>query len=104
MKNNKPPDNTGKKYLTEFTPKQQKFIDLYCSRYGELSASDCARLAGYESSSAHSRATELLDWRKHPTVVREIDLRMADSRKLWSIDRDKSLAELFKIKQRADEK
>lgn len=105
MKKNKtPPDNTGKKYLTKHTPKQEKFIDLYCSRYGELSASDCARLAGYESASAHTRATELLDWRKHPSVVREIDLRLADSRKLWSIDRDKSLAELFKIKQKADAK
>ena len=105
MKKNKtPPDNTGKKYLTKHTPKQEKFIDLYCSRYGELSASDCARLAGYESDSAHTRATELLDWRKHPSVVREIDLRLADSRKLWSIDRDKSLAELFKIKQKADTK
>ena len=29
---------------------------------------------------------------------------MADSRKLWSIDRDKSLAALFKIKQKADKK
>ena len=105
MKKNKtPPDNTGKKYLTKHTPKQEKFIDLYCSRYGELSASDCARLAGYEADSSHSRASELLDWRKHPSVVREIDLRLADSRKLWSIDRDKSLAEFYKIKQKADAK
>jgi hypothetical protein len=44
MTKNKPPDNTGKKYLTRLTPKQEKFIDLYCSRYGDLSASDCARL------------------------------------------------------------
>ena len=99
-----PPDNTGKKYLTTLTPKQEKFIDLYCSRYGDLSASDCARLAGYEASSAHTRATELLDWRKYPQVRKEIDIRMADSRKLWSIDRDKSLAALFKIKQKADKK
>ena len=99
-----PPDNTGKKYLTELTPKQQKFIDLYCSKYGELSASDCARLAGYEADSSHSRATELLDWRKYPAVVREIDLRLADTRKLWSINRDKSLAALFKIKQKAESK
>ena len=105
MKKNKtPPDNTGKKYLTELTAKQQKFIDLYCSRYGELSASDCARIAGYEASSAHTRATELLDWSKNPKVVAEIDTRLADSRKLWSIDRDKSLAALFKIKQKADKK
>ena len=104
MTKNKPPDNTGKKYLTNLTPKQEKFIDLYCSRYGDLSASDCARLAGYEASSAHTRATELLDWRKYPQVRKEIDVRMADSRKLWSIDRDKSLAALFKIKQKADKK
>lgn len=104
MANKTPPDNTGKKYLTELTPKQQKFIDLYCSKYGELSASDCARLAGYEADSSHSRATELLDWRKSPKVVREIDLRLADTRKLWSIDRDKSLAALFKIKQKAEQK
>ena len=88
-----PPDNTGKKYLTELTPKQQKFIDLYCSKYGELSASDCARLAGYEADSSHSRATELLDWRKYPAVVREIDLRLADTRKLWSINKIKQKAE-----------
>ena len=62
MKNKLPPDNTGKKYLTELTAKQRKFTDLYCSKYGELSASDCARLAGYEADSSHSRATELLDW------------------------------------------
>jgi len=101
MKNKTPPNNTGKKYLTELTPKQHKFIDLYCSKYGELSASDCARLAGYESSSCHTRATELLDWRKNPKVVTEIDLRLADTRKLWSIDRNKSLAALFKIKELA---
>jgi len=86
------------------TPKQHKFIDLYCSKYGELSASDCARLAEYEADSSHSRATELLDWRKNPKVVAEIDLRLADTRKLWSIDRDKSLAALFKIKQLAQKK
>ena len=40
MKN--PPDNTGKKYLTKITPKQQKFIDIYVSGYGELTAKECA--------------------------------------------------------------
>ena len=37
-----PPDNTGKKYDLTITDKQIKFIDLYCSKYGELSATDCA--------------------------------------------------------------
>ena len=42
-----PPDNTGKKYDLTITDKQIKFIDLYCSKYGELSATDCAIRAGY---------------------------------------------------------
>jgi len=105
MKMNKtPPDNTGKKYLTKITPRQEKFIDLYCSRYGDLSASQCAVLAGYEAGSAHTRASELLDWRRYPQVRREIDLRMADFRQLWSVNRDKSMAHLFKIGQEAKKK
>ena len=44
--------NTGKKYLTKITPKQQKFIDIYVSGYGELTAKECAIRAGYESGSA----------------------------------------------------
>ena len=32
--------NKGKKYLTKFTPKQQKFIDQYTSKFGLLSARD----------------------------------------------------------------
>ena len=49
MKNKIPPDNTGKKYLTELTPKQRKFIDVYCSKYGEISATACAIAAGYST-------------------------------------------------------
>ena len=44
MKKNKtPPDNTGKKYLTELTPKQRKFIDVYCSKYGEITVPQLAQ-------------------------------------------------------------
>ena len=43
MANKNPPDNTGKKYnVSEFTPKQEKFIDIYCSKYGKYSAAECA--------------------------------------------------------------
>ena len=105
MKKNKiPPDNTGKKYLTELTPKQRKFIDVYCSKYGEISATACAIAAGYSRDSAHTKASELLDYRKYPQVRTEIDLRLAHSRELWSITRDKSMAHLFKIGEEARKK
>jgi|TARA_B100001964_G_scaffold240448_1_gene310293 hypothetical protein len=104
MKNKIPPDNTGKKYLTELTPKQRKYIDVYCSKYGEISATACAIAAGYSRDSAHTKASELLDYRKYPQVRTEIDLRLAHSRELWSITRDKSMAHLFKIGEEARKK
>ena len=93
-----------KKYLTKLTPIQEKFIDEYCSRFGEISATQCAINAGYARDSAHSRAHELLDWRKHPYVRREIDRRMEDTRKVWEIDRDKHLRKLNDIGKKADAK
>jgi|TARA_E500000318_G_C3458769_1_gene171769 hypothetical protein len=91
----------GKKYLTKITPKQQKFIDIYTSKYGELSATDCAIKAGYDRESAHTRASELLDWRKNPEVVREIDARQIGNKEVWLIDKLKHLANLTRIQQEA---
>ena len=93
-----------RKYLIKITPIQEKFIDEYCSRFGEISATQCAINAGYARDSAHSRAHELLDWRKHPYVRREIDRRMEDTRKVWEIDRDKHLRKLNDIGKKADAK
>jgi len=89
--------NKGKKYLTTITPKQQKFIDLYCSKYGELSATECAIRAGYEKNSAHSRASELLDWRQYPDVCKEIEDRQVGNRQVWFVDKEKHLANLTRI-------
>ena len=91
-------------YLVMITPLQEKFIDEYCSMFGDISATQCAINAGYSRTSAHQRASELLDWRKHPEVRKEIDRRMDDTRKVWEIDRDKHLRSLNDIKKKADAK
>ena len=91
----------GKKYITKITPKQQKFIDIYTSKFGELSATDCAIKAGYDRDSAHVRANELLDWRKNPEVVKEIDARQIGNREVWLVDKVKHLANLTRIQQEA---
>ena len=93
-----------RKYLVKITPIQEKFIDEYCSKFGDISATQCAINAGYSRTSAHQRASELLDWRKHPEVRKEIDRRMDDTRKVWEIDRDKHLRSLNDIKKKADAK
>jgi phage terminase small subunit len=91
----------GKKYITKITPKQQKFIDLYTSKYGELSATDCAIKAGYERESAHTRASELLDWRKNPEIVKQIDARQLGNKEVWLLDKTKHLANLTRIQSEA---
>ena len=91
----------NKKYNDKITPLQQKFIDSYCSRYGEWSATQCAIHAGYDRKSAHTRASELLDWQKHPDVALEIQGRLAGLREAWDITRDKHLAMLTKIRDEA---
>ena len=96
--------NKGKKYLTKITGKQQKFIDLYTSKYGLLSARDCAIRAGYDRNSAHTRANELLDWRKNPHIVEEISNRQIANREVWLIDKEKHLANLTRIQNEAWEK
>ena len=93
-----------RKYLVKITPIQEKFIDEYCSKFGDISATQCAINAGCSRTSAHQRASELLDWRKHPEVRKEIDRRMDDTRKVWEIDRDKHLRSLNDIKKKADAK
>ena len=94
----------NKNELIKFTPKQQKFIDLYCSNYGIKSATWCAIKAGYDGESAHVRANELLDWRKNRKVSQEIESRLAAARDAWEVTRDKHEAELQKIRDAAMEK
>ena len=91
----------NKKYNDKITPMQQTFIDTYCSRYGEWSATQCAIHAGYDRKSAHTRASELLDWRKHPDIALEIQGKLAGLREAWDITRDKHLAMLTKIRDEA---
>ena len=102
MKN--PPDNTGKKYLTKITPKQQKFIDIYVSGYGELTAKECAIRAGYEEGSAHSRANELLDFRKYPEVTKAIEEGLVGHKEIWLVDKERHLANLTRIGNEARKK
>lgn len=102
MKN--PPDNTGKKYLTKITPKQEKFIDIYVSGYGELTATECAIRAGYEKSSAHTRANELLDYRKYPEVCSRIEKDLIGHKEIWLVDKERHLANLTRIGNEARKK
>ena len=77
--------------LPDATGKQIKFIDLYCSKYGELSATECAIRAGYSRTSAYQRAHELLDFRKNPAVAKVIQDRLMGNMEVWMLDKQKHI-------------
>jgi|TARA_E500000318_G_scaffold77276_1_gene72032 phage terminase small subunit len=87
--------------LPDATGKQIKFIDLYCSKYGELSATECAIRAGYSRTSAYQRAHELLDFRKNPAVAKVIQDRLMGNMEVWMLDKQKHMANLTRIQQEA---
>jgi len=91
-----------KKYLIKIKPIQEKFIDEYCSKFGEISATQCAINAGYARGSAHTRAHELLDWRQHPDVRQEIDRRLEDTRKV-DIGKKADAKGLYGVSLKAEE-
>jgi hypothetical protein len=49
--------------------------DQYTSKYGELSATDCAIKVGYDRDSAHTGVSELLNLQRNPEIVRQIENR-----------------------------
>ena len=99
-----PPDNTGKKYDLTITDKQIKFIDLYCSKYGELSATECAIRAGYSRTSAYQRAHELLNPKTNPATAQIIHDRLMGNMEVWNLNKEKHMANLCRIQEAAKEK
>ena len=69
---------TTEELENDVTAKQIKFIDLYCSKYGELSATECVIRAGYSRTSAYQRAHELLNPRVSPASVKSKFLSFTD--------------------------
>ena len=61
--------NISKRHLTD---KQEQFVKIYVESDGQLSKTECAKLAGYDDKSAYQRAYELTHPKHCPNVVEEI--------------------------------
>ena len=67
------------KTISELTPKQRKFVDIYVSNYGEISKVEAAKQAGFTSTNKYGptdQASRLLNPDKNPHIVR-FEKRMA---------------------------
>ena len=86
------------------TEKQKKFSEIYCTYKGVLSNQECAVKAGYAKDSAYARATELLNPKICPHVVKYIYEIEDDIKTKYEISKDSHMAELWRIREEAKNK
>jgi phage terminase small subunit len=91
----------NEKHLTD---KQLRFAKEYVYNDGSKTQSECALDAGYAESSARVRASELLNPRKYPLVVKHIQELEAEVNKKYEVTFGRHVKELAKIRDQAIDK
>ena len=86
------------------TDMQKEFVRLYVECDGQLSKTECARLAGYDEKSAYQRAYELTNPKIYPNVVSEIGRYKQEYAEKYNITFDNHKQILAKIRDKALEK
>ena len=95
------------KTISELTPKQRKFVDIYVANYGEISKVEAAKQAGFTSTNKYGptdQASRLLNPDKNPHIVRYFEKRM--SQELEKEEKDKLLSykHYSRLRQKSEDK
>ena len=90
--------NISKRHLTD---KQEQFVKIYVESDGQLSKTECAKLAGYDDKSAYQRAYELTHPKHCPNVVQEIGRYKAEYMEKYKITPENHIQMLAKIRDQA---
>lgn len=83
------------------TDKQKEFVKIYVESDGQLSKTECARLAGYDEKSAYQRAYELTNPRLCPNVVQEIGKYKTEYMEKYQVTPQNHIQMLAKIRDQA---
>ena len=90
--------NITKRPLTDM---QNKFVQILVESDGQLSKTECAKLAGYDDKSAYQRAYELTHPKHCPNVVQEIGRYKAEYMEKYKITPENHIQMLAKIRDQA---
>ena len=85
---------------TRLTKKQAEFVELVCTKEGELTLRECAEKSGYKGG-AHTRAYELLNPRISPHVVAAVNARRKELAEKYSVSFGRHVRDLQRIRDRA---
>jgi len=83
------------------TERQKSFVNIFVENEGRLTPTECARRAGYKPESANVRASELLNNRNFPNVVRAITKRRAEIEKTHEVKLNKHVQELARLREKS---
>jgi len=83
-----------------FTSKEIRFIEQMVQYCGKKTASQCAQDSGFGVRGARTRASELM---AKPDIRNEINLKLAEIRERYSIDKNKHYQELGELRDLAKE-
>ena len=97
-------ETRGRKKLTAdspLTPRQEAFVRELVLKDGMITKREAAENAGYAAESAHTRASELTDPRKHPNVVARINALRSELDAKFGVTYERHLRDLQVIRDRA---
>ncbi len=79
------------------TPKQQAFVEIFVKENGRMTATDCAKQAGYSEKSAISQASVMRNPKYFPHVVKaieELQREYAEASKITFVTHQRELSRL----------
>jgi phage terminase small subunit len=85
----------------EITVRQRTFCELYVE--GRLTATECARQAGYSPNAASDIATKLLNGSSFPHLPRYISQLRDEKERLYGVSLSGQLERLYKLSRGAEE-
>lgn len=86
----------------EITVRQRTFCELYVE--GRMTATECARQAGYNSGAAGDIASKLLNGRDFPHIPRYIAQLREEKERLYGVTLSGQLERLYKLSRGAEDK
>ena len=86
------------------TPMQMKFAELLVYNEGRLTATECARQAGYEEDRARITAAELRSPNVYPLVAKYIGELREEVQKKYEVTFENHIAELSKLREESRSK
>ena len=95
------------KTITDLTPKQKAFVDIYVSNWGEMSKVEAAKRAGYKSNKPEGPteiASRLTDPNKNPHVVRYMEMKYNQELKKHEGDKLKKYKRFETLSKKAEDK